>query len=62
MQGVVGVEDGEDHLGAFGARASGCIQPDTRAAANHDDGLSQKLRLASGGGRWVCGGHVSSYG
>jgi len=62
MQGVVGVEAGEDHVGALGVGACGCREPDARAAADHDDGLSKKRRLAVCGGGCGCGGHGSSDG
>jgi hypothetical protein len=42
-----GVAAGEDDAGALGAGSPGRFQPDARAAADHDDGLSEQFRLAS---------------
>ena len=45
----VGIAAGEDDIGTLGAGASGRLQPDAGAAADHDDGLSGKFRFALGG-------------
>ncbi len=43
---AVGIAAGEDDVGTLGTGASGCLEPDARAAADHDDGLSDQFRLA----------------
>ena len=57
-----GVTAGEDDAGALGAGAPGGFQPDARAPADHDDGLSEQLRFALGGYRSGCGSHDSRSG
>jgi hypothetical protein len=47
----VGTTAGEDDIGTLGSSASGCFEPDTRAAADHDDGLSHQFRFTPGGHR-----------
>ena len=37
---AIRVTGGEDHVGAIGAGAPGRLEPDARAAADHDDGLA----------------------
>ena len=44
----LGVAAGEDDVGALGACAPGGLQADAGAAADHDDGLPEQLRLALG--------------
>ena len=48
---------GEDHLGALRPSAPGRLQPDSRAAADHDDGLPEQFRLAAGGTSGRGGAH-----
>ena len=43
---ALGIAAGEDDVGALGARAPGRLEPDAGAAADHDDGLAEQLRLA----------------
>jgi hypothetical protein len=43
-----GITAGEDHLGAFGPCLPGGFEPDSRAAADHDD----SLRPVPAHGRW----------
>jgi hypothetical protein len=37
----------QDQVGSLGAGAPGRLEADTRAAADHDDGLSGELRFAA---------------
>jgi hypothetical protein len=55
------VAAGEDDAGPLAAYSSGCLESDSGAAADHDDGLPTELGLAKG--RRDCGiaGHNSSY-
>ena len=57
---AIRVARGEDHLGALRARAPGGLEPDARAAADHDDGLPEQRRRLAGGRDGRCGGHGSS--
>ena len=43
---AIRVARGEDHVGSLLARAPGRLEPDARAAADHDHGLPEQLRLA----------------
>src|SRR5262249_45656234 len=49
------VAAGEDDVGSLGACSSGCLESDSRAAADHDDGLPRQLRIAAHGvtSAWV---------
>src|SRR5262249_52520875 len=58
----VGIAAGEDDIGTLSPSASSCLEPDARAAADHDDGLSGQLRVVLGGDRSPCAGHDSSDG
>ncbi len=44
---ALGIAAGEDHLGPLGAGSPGRLEPDAGAAADHDDGLAEQLRLAA---------------
>ena len=44
---AIRVARGEDHVGSLGAGTPGRLEPDARAAADHDDGLPRELRLAA---------------
>jgi len=61
LQGL-GVATSEDDIGSLCTRASGGRQPDARAAADYDDGLSEKLGRSLGGNGCSCGDHASSCG
>jgi hypothetical protein len=37
---------GDDHLGALGTDTAGGFEPDPRAAADRDDGLSEQFRVS----------------
>ena len=56
----VGIAAGEDDIGTLGPGPPGGLQPDARAAADHDDGLSGQLRLALRREPGWCAGHDSS--
>jgi hypothetical protein len=56
----VGIAAGQDHVGTLGACAPCGLQPDAGAAADHDDGLPEQLRLARGGSPSRCSGHCLS--
>ena len=43
-----GIAAGEDDIGTLGPGAPGCLEPDTCAAADDDDGLSGQFRFALG--------------
>ncbi len=43
---ALGIAAGQDDVGALGAGAPGGLEPDAGAAADHDDGLPEQLRLA----------------
>jgi len=58
----VGITAGEDDISTLSPGAPGCLEPDARAAADHDDGLSGQFRFALGGNRSGCAGHGSSDG
>ena len=58
---ALGIPAGEDHLGPLSACSPGRFEPDSGAAADHNDGLPEEFRFAldrrdSGG----CGAHDSS--
>jgi hypothetical protein len=55
---AVGVAGGEDHLGALGAGEPGRLQPDARAAPDHENGLTEQVPLSPPGRRGGRGGHV----
>ena len=57
---AVRVARGEDHVGSLLARAPGRLEPDARAAADHDDGLPEQRRLMAGRSDGGCGSHRSS--
>ena len=44
----VGIAGGEDDIGTLGPGAPGGLEPDARAAADHDDGLPGQFRFALG--------------
>ncbi len=48
---------GEDDAGSLGAYPSGCLKPDSGAAADYDDGLPKELGFAKGRRDCGCGGH-----
>src|SRR5260370_42500265 len=58
----VGIAAGEDDIGTLSPGASSCLEPDARAAADDDDGLSGQFRSALGGNRSGCAGPESSDG
>ena len=51
------VPAGEHDVGALGAGQAGGLQPDSGAAADQHDGLSQQCRFASCGAGSSCGAH-----
>ena len=53
---------GEDHLGPLSTCASGRLEPNARATADHDYGLPEQFRLALRGRGAGCGAHDSSTG
>jgi hypothetical protein len=59
---ALGIAAGEDDVGALGAGSPGCLEPDSGAAAGHDDCLAEQLGLALDGNDSRCGGHDSSGG
>ena len=52
----------EDDISTLSPGAPGCLEPDARAAADHDDRLPGQFRFALGGNRGGCAGHGSSGG
>ena len=44
---VLGIAAGEDDVGALGAGPPGGFEPDSGAAADQHDGLSEQVRFAS---------------
>ena len=56
----LGIAAGEDDVGALGPGASGGLEPDAGAAADHDDGLAEQFRFAANGTTGGFGGHDSS--
>jgi hypothetical protein len=54
------VKAGQHDFGTLGACVACRFKPDARASADHDDGLSQQRRCASGGISYR-GGHRSSW-
>ena len=58
----LGITAGEDDVGALRAGASGSLEADSGAAADHDNGLPDQFRLAGNGNTGGRGGHDSSGG
>src|SRR5277367_2656971 len=57
-----GIAAGEEDIGSLGPGAPGCLEPDTCAAADQDDGLSGQFRFTLGEDGSGCAGHDSSDG
>ena len=56
---AVGIPAGEDHLGPLSACSPGRFEPDSGAAADHNDGLPEEFRLALTAKDGGCGAHDS---
>src|SRR5262249_46189406 len=46
---ALGIAPGENHAGALGAGSPCCFEPDARAPADDDDGLTEQFRFARHG-------------
>jgi hypothetical protein len=54
---AVRIATDEDDVGPLSPCAASCLEADTCAAANHDDGLADQFGFALGGTSNACGGH-----